>query len=275
MNNEEHYYNKMSEIISYLESTVKQQPSLFEIANKANLSPYHFQRSFKKWVGVSPKQFLQVLSIERLKERLKSASSINLAADDVGYSSSSRVHDLFVNFDGITPGEYKSYGQNLTIEYGMSNTPFGPAFIAVTKRGINRISFIEVDQFDAELASLRSEWPNADIFKNNELATEYLSKVFGENRSPVQILAKGTPFQLKNWQALLNIPDGALTTYQQIAAAIGQPQASRAVGNAIGKNPIAYLIPCHRVIRTNGGLGGYKWGITRKKILMVVESQYE
>lgn len=264
-------YQKIEIAIKYLTENFKEQPTLEDVAQKINLSPYHFQRLFTEWVGVSPKKFLQYLTIDFLKSKLKETSSILEASELAGLSSQSRVYDLFVTIDSMTPNEYKTNGIGLNIEYGYHQTPFGEAFIAISKRGICALDF--VDNFDKteELNRFRKKWYLAEIKENTNSTKEVINKIFTkplDKLEKLNLLVQGTNFQIKVWEALLKIPSGGVSTYGQIANLIDNPKASRAVGSAVGSNPISYLIPCHRVIRNEGILGQYHWGKEKKKAMI-------
>jgi AraC family transcriptional regulator of adaptative response/methylated-DNA-[protein]-cysteine methyltransferase len=264
-------YKKIEVAIKYLTENFKEQPSLEDVAQKINLSTYHFQRLFTEWVGVSPKKFLQYLTIDFLKSKLKETSSILEASELAGLSSQSRVYDLFVIIDSMTPNEYKTNGIGLNIEYGYHQTPFGEAFIAISKRGICALDF--VDNFDKieELNRFKTKWYLAELKENHNSTKEVINKIFTKPLDKIEklnLLVQGTNFQIKVWEALLKIPSGGVSTYGQIANLIDNPKASRAVGSAVGSNPISYLIPCHRVIRNEGVLGQYHWGKEKKKAMI-------
>jgi AraC family transcriptional regulator of adaptative response/methylated-DNA-[protein]-cysteine methyltransferase len=261
-------YDRIEKAIYFLEDNFQHQPELSEVAKSAGLSEYHFQRIFTRWAGISPKRFLQFLTRENAKDLLK-RSSVLSATYSVGLSSPSRLHDLFVNTEAVTPGEYKTRGAGLVIRYGFHPSPFGEALIGLTDRGICHLSFVQNSQ-EAALMNLKANWSNATILEDIQATAALIEPIFslGQNPTPISLFVTGTNFQLKVWEALLNIPRGALTTYEQIATQIGQPGALRAVGTAVGHNPIAYLIPCHRVIRKMGAFGNYRWGTARKKALL-------
>lgn len=261
-------YQRIEAAILFLEKNFQRQPSLQEIAQTLGMSEYHFQKIFQRWAGISPKRFLQFLTKEHAKELLKKSSLLNTSYD-AGLSGSSRLHDLFVNCEAMTPGEYKQKGKGLTIHYGFHPTPFGECFIALTDRGICSLLFIEKADRKKILNNFKKDWQNAALKQNQEKTKITIEKVFFRNGSkPISVLFKGTNFQIKVWEALLMIPSGAVVTYKVLAERIGDPQAARAVGNAVGKNTIAYLIPCHRVIRGMGDFGGYRWGVSRKRAML-------
>jgi len=261
-------YQRIEQAIHFIEENYQRQPELGEIAESVGLSEYHFQRVFTRWAGISPKRFLQFLTKESAKELLKHSSVLD-ATYSVGLSSPGRLHDLFINTEAVSPGEYKARGAGLTIRYGFHFTPFGEALIGLTERGICHLSFVQNGQ-EAELASLKANWKNATLVEDYSATEPLVGPVFslGHNPTPISLYLTGTNFQLKVWEALLNVQPGKVTTYEHIAAQIGHPTALRAVGTAIGRNPIAYLIPCHRVIRKAGDFGHYQWGPARKKALL-------
>lgn len=266
-------YQRVARAIEYIRQHFREQPSLDEVAAAVHLSPYHFQRMFKEWAGISPKKFLQFVSLGHAKKLLLNQTPLFETSLDTGLSGSSRLHDLFISIEGMTPGEYKSKGKNLLINYSIAETPFGEVLIASTPKGVCHISFIE-DQTSAQplLASL---FPGAVFSNVHDTFQESALKVFGGNWQDLQqvkLHLKGTPFQLKVWEALLRIPFGLASTYATIAQSIAHPKAVRAVGTAVGANPIAYLIPCHRVIRSTGVIGDYHWGTTRKTAMLGWES---
>ncbi len=268
-------YDRIAEAIAFITRHAGSQPSLDEIAAHLHLSPFHFQRLFARWAGVTPKRFLEVLTVEHAKQLLDESNSILDASDRVGLSSASRLYDHFVQLEAVTPGEYKARGAGLTIEYGVGDTPFGKALVAATPRGICSFSFLDHSDSAESLRHLRAKWPGAVFRENRERANEIIAAMFGRQGKkdhPLSLHVAGTNFQVNVWKALLQIPPGAVASYSQIAAAVGHPGAARAVGSAIGANPVAFLIPCHRVIRQNGQLGGYHWGETRKQAIHAWEA---
>lgn len=263
-------YQRIEEAIQYLQENFRLQPDLDAVAGKMNLSPFHFQRLFTEWAGISPKRFLQYLTTAYLKEKLQTSRSIEEAADAAGLSSQSRVYDLFTTLEAVTPAEYKQSGAGIRIEYGFHYTPFGNCLIGITQRGICWLTFItsDKDNFHA-LDEMKASWYNSQVNEDFAQTREYIEQIF-ENRSlkKLHLLVKGTNFQVKVWEALLHIPAGGLSTYQDIARKIECPRAMQAVGSAVGANEIAYLIPCHRVIRKDGILGQYRWSAARKKSII-------
>ena len=271
MDQESYNYEKIAKAIEYISENVKNQPSLFEVSEEVNISPFHFQKMFSEWAGVSPKKFLQYITADYLKQKIKESSNLVELAESAGLSSQSRVYDLFTGIEAVTPQEFKSSGRGLIIEYGFHRSPFGESFVAVTERGICAMAFVDEESRDEQLIKLAKKWHFAIIKQNQTITENYMNRIFQPHLSTLgklPLLVQGTNFQLKVWEALLSIPQGSVTTYQQIAESIGNPKAVRAVGTAVGDNPIAYLIPCHRVIRKEGILGEYHWGSTRKKALV-------
>jgi len=261
-------YNRVEEAIKFLSENFKRQPSLYDVADHSNVSPFHFQKIFTEWAGISPKKFLQYLTVEELKKELKKTSNLAEAAERVGLSAQSRVYDLFVNIEAVTPNEFKTKGQGIEIEYGIHNTPFGECLIATTERGICSMNFIE-NNLDLLLSDLQYHWGNAGIKKNQQQTKVFAETIFDpKSKSKLNLLVKGTKFQIKVWEALLKIPFGSVASYQTIANTIGNANSSRAVGTAIGSNPVAYIIPCHRVIRQEAIIGQYRWGSLRKTALI-------
>jgi AraC family transcriptional regulator of adaptative response/methylated-DNA-[protein]-cysteine methyltransferase len=265
-------YQRVEQAIRFLEAHAGRQPSLDEIAASVHLSKYHFQRLFKRWAGLSPTQFLGTLTVAYAKERLAASRSVLDTALDAGLSGPGRLHDLFVTFEAVTPGEYKGRGTGLEIRYGVHATPFGPALLATTARGICGLHFLPEPDPSAARDVLARDWPQARLVEASGRTRPVVERIFaplppGESR-PFHLLLKGTNFQVQVWQALLAIPPGALVSYGDVAAYLGRPGASRAVAGAMARNPIAYLIPCHRVIRRNGQLHRYRWGTARKMAMV-------
>lgn len=274
--NEQHElnYKRIAEAIEYIKSNFKEQPNLDEIAEKVHLSPFHFQRLFSEWAGTTPKKFLQYISIEHAKKILtdKQATLFD-AAFETGLSGTGRLHDLFVNIEGMTPAEYKNGGKNLVIHYSFAESPFGKLIVASTAKGVCYMAFDE-DEARA-FTGLKQKFPNAQFQQTPDEMQQHALSIFQydwSKLSHVKLHLKGTDFQMKVWEALLKIPMGQLAAYGTIAEQIGNPNASRAVGTAIGSNPVAFLIPCHRVIQSSGNIGGYMWGHTRKTAIIGWES---
>ena len=261
-------YQRIETAIRYLEENFQRQPELDEVAEKVHLSPFHFQRVFTDWAGISPKRFLQFLTVDFLKDKLAETKNLIDAAEAAGLSSQSRVYDLFTTLEAVTPQEYKQRGEGIRIYYGFHETVFGLALIGVTDRGICWLSFLQADEEPRlELEKMKSHWHNS-VFKEDVVLTEKsINQIFnhGDSNERLHVFVKGTNFQVKVWEALLRIPMGSVTTYQNIANKIQSPRAMQAVGSAVGSNHVAFLIPCHRVIRKDGVLGAYRWSSTRKK----------
>jgi len=269
-------YLRIEQAIQYLEKHANTQPELSEIANAVGLSEFHFQRVFSRWAGISPKRFLQFLTKEGAKVLLAQSENLLVTTYGVGLSSLGRLHDLFVTTEAVTPGQYKSGGAGLTIRYGLHDTPFGKALIGVTERGICHLGFVGNSEGDAIDALVKS-WQQAKMVEDYQATAPLVEPIFDLSRrgdTPLRLHLRGTNFQLKVWEALLRIPPGALTSYEDLAEQAGRPGASRAVGTSLGRNPIAVLIPCHRVIRKLGEFGNYRYGSIRKKALIGWEAAY-
>ena len=265
------HYTTIEQALMYLLEQREQQPSLREVAEHCHLSEFHFQRIFTQWAGVSPKQFLQYLNRDYARSCLSRGSSVQGATAMTGLSSTGRLHDLFVTLEAITPGDIKSAGENILFTCGIPPTPFGDCFIALTERGSHQLAFLDQALADEPLQALKKQWPAASFNKNPQLTKATVDSIFRPNEGTKQTLnlwIKGSPFQFKVWEALLAIPEGQLSCYSDIAKDIGQDGAARAVGSAVAKNPIAYLIPCHRVIKNMGVLGNYRWGEARKQAII-------
>lgn len=267
---EQYNFNRIADAIGFIKENFKRQPRLEEVAEKIHLSPYHFQRMFKDWAGVSPKKFLQYLTVEHAKQMLKEyKASLSDAALETGLSGTGRLHDLFINIEGMTPGEYKNGGENLSINYSFAESPFGNMLVASTQKGICYMAFADDPQ--KAFTHLLDHFPNAHFTQMTDRWQQQALYIFTQDWSrlpQVKLHLKGSPFQLKVWEALLKIPMGRLTTYGSIAENIQKNTASRAVGTAIGSNPVAFLIPCHRVIQAGGTTGGYMWGVHRKSAII-------
>jgi AraC family transcriptional regulator of adaptative response/methylated-DNA-[protein]-cysteine methyltransferase len=266
-------YLRIEQAILYLEKNAQHQPELEEIARSVGLSEFHFQRMFTRWAGISPKRFLQFVTRENAKDLLDRSENVLDTTLQVGLSSLGRLHDLFVTTEAVTPGEYKSRGAGLTIRYGLHRTPFGECLIGTTDRGICQLSFIQESEA-AALDAMVEYWKEARMIEDHPATAPLIEPIFdlsrrGEHALHMHLL--GTNFQIKVWEALLRIPPGSVTTYESIAKQIGHTNATRAVGNAVAHNPIAVLIPCHRVIRKMGEFGNYRYGSARKKALLVRE----
>ena len=271
--NNPYTYAQIASAIEQLTVNFREQPSLSELAAQANLSEFHFQRLFTEWAGVSPKKFGQYLTLEHAKTRLRAGFPLADAAHEAGLSGTGRLHDLFVRIEGVTPGQFKQAGTGLTLTYGVFDSPFGPYVLGAINNKIALLHFLT--DTDNPETILVASWPEATLLSNPDSLQPIANQLFSrmeqpstKPEKPISVLLRGSPFQLKVWEALLKIPEGQLASYDQIANAIGQPTASRAVGTAIGSNPVGYLIPCHRVIKKTGLFGGYRWGIARKQAML-------
>jgi len=276
-------YARVEQAIRYLDANARRQPSLADVADHVGLSEAHLQRLFTRWAGVSPKRFVQWQTVEHAKRLLRdSRASVLDASYESGLSGGGRLHDLFVSAEALTPGEYKSGGAGVEISYGVHETPFGDAFIATTPRGVCALSFLDVARPRGEeaaraAAELRDGWPAAAVRENAAATAAVAERVFAplggatERPAPLAVLLKGTNFQLMVWRALLRVPAGSLTTYEELAVATGSPTAVRAVASAVARNAISFLIPCHRVIRKSGVFGEYRWGAERKRAMVMWE----
>lgn len=270
-------YYRIERAIGFIEENFKFQPSLDSMAKSVNLSKFHFERLFKRWAGISPKQFAQFLTLEYAKNQLAQSQSVLDATYDSGLSGPGRLHDLFVTFDAMTPGEYKSLAAGLIIQYGFHPTPFGMSLIAITDKGICFLGFMNNEYSQEDMINnLRENWPGAVLKENIKRTSQLIRKIFDSkiqgNNKPFNLAIKGTNFQVNIWRALLKIPRGNFVCYQDIAKYIGRPDSLRAVANAIAINPISYLIPCHRVISKTGYINQYRWGQPRKKAILGWES---
>ena len=275
-------YASMARAIAHIVAHYQEQPSLTELAAIAGLHPHHFQRVFKRWAGISPKRFAQFLTVEHAKALLRESESVLGTALDVGLSGPGRLHDLFLACEAMTPGEYKAHGRELEVRWGVHDSPFGPALIGVTRRGICLLRFLDAPggdpdaapDSDASIARSLTEWSDSSLIHDPSASAETAARIFepGGSTSSEPLLLRGTNFQIKVWQALLRIPPGHAAAYRTLAASVCSPRAARAVGGALAVNPIGLLIPCHRVIRETGALGGYRWGLDRKRALLAWES---
>ena len=267
-------YARIERAIHFIRSHVREQPTLKDVAQELGLSEFHTQRLFQRWAGVSPKRFLQILTLQHAKELLAESRSLLEASAEVGLSGPSRLHDLFLGIERLTPGDYKSGAQGLSVFWSIEDTPLGRALFAALDRGLCGVSFV-TDGDDAALSELRTKWPGATLQHRPSAlapyAKELRARMQGKPRQPLSLVLKGTPLQLKVWEALLRIPEGHALAYADLAKLAGVPKAMRAVGTAVGQNPIAFLIPCHRVIASTGAFGRYHWGETRKAALLGAE----
>lgn len=265
-------YIRIEKAIRFIEENFRSQPNLDQIAESIHLSKFHVTRLFKRWAGITPNQFLQFLTLEYTKQKLAESSSIFEASLEAGLSGSSRLHDLFVTFESMTPGEYKKQGEGLKIFYGFNYSPFGECMLALTERGICHMGFVEAGTESLKLEQLMHEWPGAVFTENRKLTEPVIEELFRPARTvkphPFHLYLKGTNFQINVWKALMSIPEGWMVSYQDIATLVGRPKAFRAVAGAVAVNPVAYLIPCHRVIAKSGRIHKYRWGSSRKKAIL-------
>ena len=285
-------YVRIESALRYLADRADAQPALADVADHVGLSEHHLQRVFTRWAGISPKRFLQFQTVESAKALLRASHSVLDTTYSTGLSSGGRLHDLFVTLEAVTPGEYKSGGAGLAITRGFHETPFGDALVAITDRGICGLSFVVDGNRDRAILELESRWPGATFVDDEQATAPTASRIFGgletattdfprgessrqPTVAPLSVLVRGTNFQVRVWEALLRIPPGAVSTYEDIASALGRSGATRAVGSAIGRNPVAYLIPCHRVIRKTGAFGSYHWGPERKIAMLMRETARE
>lgn len=272
-------YHHIRRAIAFLTETWAEQPSLEELAAQLDLSPAHCQRLFKRWCGLSPKEFVQAITVDHARGLLEGSASVLDAAYEVGLSGGGRLYDLFVSHEAMTPGDYKRRGEGLEMGYGFHPSPFGEALLIVTVRGVAGLAFVDEDKAQSRedvLAEMQGRWPKARFTAAPERTAPFARQVFdpatwGRDR-PVRLVMIGTDFEVRVWESLLKIPMGRAVSYHDIARHLGQPTASRAVGSAVGRNPISFVVPCHRVLRGDGSLGGYHWGLTRKRALIGWES---
>lgn len=265
-----YYYRLMRRAIDRIDSGEGRALSLEEIAEDMNLSPAHFQRVFSRWAGVSPKRFQQFLTLDHAKQLLAERHTMLDTADAVGLSGSGRLHDLFLRWEAMSPGDYARQGQGLTIRYAWVPSPFGEALAMATDRGLCGLAFAEEIGRDEAYTDMTSRWPAAEVIEDSATVAPVAQAAFGGEDTALHLI--GAPFQIKVWEALLRIPTGHVTTYSDIARVIGNPKAVRAVGTAVGRNPISWLIPCHRALRKSGGLGGYHWGLPVKRAMLAWEA---
>ena len=270
-------YDRIAQAIRFIEQNHRRQPSLEEVAKSVYLSEFHFQRLFRRWVGISPKRFLQFLTVEHAKRRLEASRSVLDATYDAGLSSPGRLHDLFVTLEAVTPGEYKARGAGLRIAYAVHDTPFGPALLAATERGLCALHFVGDEGPEEALAELRERWSEAAVVEDAAATATLARRIFARDAGddqPIPLFVQGTNHQVRVWQALLRVPAGAVVSYEQLAAAAGRPDAVRAVAGAVARNQVGYVIPCHRVIRKLGAFGGYRWGSERKRAILGWEAAH-
>jgi AraC family transcriptional regulator, regulatory protein of adaptative response / methylated-DNA-[protein]-cysteine methyltransferase len=268
-------YERIAEIIRYLDEHQARQPSIEELASVASLSGSHFHRLFHRWAGITPKDFLQCLTAAYAKRRLRESASVLEATLDAGLSGPGRLHDLMVTLEAASPGEIKSRGAGLEIQWGIADSPFGPCTLGWNTRGICFLAFEDQPESESPPADFTEDWAAAAFVRKDSEAHRRCAEIFRRNpeRSlELRAFVRGTPFQVQVWRALLRIPAGCLASYRSIARAVGRPAAVRAVGGACGGNPVAFLVPCHRVIRETGVVNGYHWGSTRKRAMLAWES---
>jgi AraC family transcriptional regulator of adaptative response/methylated-DNA-[protein]-cysteine methyltransferase len=265
-------YAYVRKALSFISENWREQPSLEAIASEVRLSPSHLQRVFTRWAGISPKAFLQALTLDHARAMLRDSASILDAAYEVGLSGPSRLHDLFITHEGMTPGSFKMMGSGLTIYYAFHPSPFGSALVMVTEQGLCGLAFADEGEERTVLDDMKSRWPSADYLEDSARTAPYASRIFNTETwhpdTPLRIVMIGTDFEIRVWETLLRIPIGKAATYSDIATHLGKPKAARAVGAAVGKNPVSFVVPCHRVLAKTGGLGGYHWGLTRKRAIL-------
>jgi len=268
-------FSRVAQAIRFLCARAREQPSLGEVAAQAGVSEFHFQRIFQKWAGISPKRFLQYLTLREAKDLLLESRSVLEASLELGLSSPSRLHDLFVSVERMTPGQFKQRAQGLTLDWAVAETPFGPALLAALEGRLCALSFLADPDPGGALADLEARWPRARFRQAPEALAPFVAalerRLRGDPPEPLALALKGTPFQLRVWEALLRIPEGRVLAYGDLARQLGEPGASRAVGAAVSRNPVGYLIPCHRVIQASGALGDYHWGPERKRAILALE----
>ena len=266
-------YQRVRSAIEYLNQHRQTQPDLQDIAREVGLSAPHFQRLFKRWAGLSPKEFLQAITVDHARKLLRDSSSLLEASYELGLSGPGRLHDLFIDHEGMTPGDYKSGGEGLDIRYGFHDSPFGLALLMITDHGLCGLAFADAQDDRREtLEDMTRRWPKAHYLEDQNQTAPYAKKIFSNTGShqpePIRIVLIGTDFERQVWEALMQIPVGRAVTYSDLAEHVGSPKAARAVGSAVGRNPISFVVPCHRVLRKGGELGGYHWGLTRKKAII-------
>ncbi len=270
-------YQRIADVIRYLDECHAQQPDLASLADYVGLSPFHFHRLFSTWAAITPKDFLQCLTLAHARKLLRRGDSVMDAALQMGLSGPGRLHDLCVSLEAASPGEVKSGGEGWTISAGFAASPFGRCLVAESPRGVCELSFVESENGEAEWGALQEHWPRAKLHRDDAVALQLAKKIFalpGRSHSgpALRAFVQGTAFQVRVWRALLQVRPGRVISYGRLAAALGKPGAARAAGSAVGKNPLAYLIPCHRVIRETGAIGDYRWGQVRKRAMMAWES---
>lgn len=272
MEKQTHDYDLVKHTLAFISENWRDQPSLETLADQAGLSPTHLQRLFTRWAGLSPKAFLQAVTLDHARGLLRDSASILDASYELGLSGPGRLHDLFVTHEGMSPGIYKAHGRGLNIEYGFHDCPFGRTLILITSEGLAGLAFADHGKEKSALADMRARWPEATYVENQQATAAYAKRIFESERwkadQPLKIVFIGSDFEIRVWETILRIPFGKASTYSDIASHIGKPKAARAVGSAVGKNPISFVVPCHRVLEKSGGLGGYHWGLTRKRAIL-------
>jgi AraC family transcriptional regulator of adaptative response/methylated-DNA-[protein]-cysteine methyltransferase len=272
MEKQTHDYDMVKHTLAFISENWREQPSLETLADQAGLSPTHLQRLFTRWAGLSPKAFLQAVTLDHARGLLRDSASILDASYELGLSGPGRLHDLFVTHEGMSPGIYKAHGRGLNIQYGFHDCPFGRALILITSEGLAGLAFADHGKEKSALADMTSRWPEATYVENHQATTSYAKRIFESERwkpdQPLRIVFIGSDFEIRVWETILRIPFGKASSYSDIASHIGKPKAARAVGSAVGKNPISFVVPCHRVLEKSGGLGGYHWGLTRKRAIL-------
>ncbi|HEX2584706.1 MAG TPA: bifunctional helix-turn-helix domain-containing protein/methylated-DNA--[protein]-cysteine S-methyltransferase [Steroidobacteraceae bacterium] len=267
-------YTRIEQAIVYIHQHFREQPSLDTIASQVDLSSAHFNRLFSRWAGITPKQFVQRLTLDAAKQPLQEAHSVMRAALDAGLSGPGRLHDLFITLEALTPGEFKSGGAGLRFQYGVAESPFGICTLIWNERGLMQLDFVDCTPVDQRIDQLKSQWPAVAWQRDDEGAAKYMGDLWNWFQNPshsIRVQVRGTNFQVQVWRALLKLGHTGFTHYGELATQLQQPGAARAIGNAVGANPIPWLIPCHRVLRANGGLGGYSGGLERKKVILAWE----
>ena len=265
-------YALVKQTLAFIKENWREQPTLETIADQAGLSPHHLQRLFTRWAGLSPKAFLQAVTLDRARDLLRDSASILDTAYEVGLSGPGRLHDLFVTHEGMSPGLYKAKGKGLTIQYGFHDCPFGTALVMITDQGLAGLAFADAGEEKAALTDMASRWKEADYVEDAQATAPYADRIFKPENwrpdEPLRVVFIGTDFEIRVWETLLRIPLGRATSYSDIAAHLGKPSAARAVGTAVGRNPVSFVVPCHRVMGKSGSLCGYHWGLTRKRAIL-------
>ena len=269
-------YQVVRHTLEHITENWRDQPSLDQLAKKVDLQPIQLQRVFSRWAGLTPKQFLQAITLDHAKALLRDSASVLDTTYEVGLSGSGRLHDLFVTHEAMTPGAYRNRGAGLFIYYGFHPSPFGEALVMITENGLAGLAFADAGEEQSALEDMCSRWPAATFLEDQKATASYASRIFNpslwQEETPLKIVLIGTDFEIRVWQTLLKIPMGRATTYSDIASTLGKPSAARAVGTAVGKNPISFVVPCHRVLGRTGNLCGYHWGLTRKRAILGWES---